>query len=116
MERFAAIVDKARRAAPLPDEARIDGNLVPGCTSRVWLIGENVDGRCQFRVDADAPTVKGVAVLLCDLYSEASPEEVIAGEPECIEGLGIDRQLTPTRLNGVRQIRKRIREIADSFA
>jgi cysteine desulfuration protein SufE len=115
MERFAAIVDRARSADPVPEEARVDENLVPGCTSRVWLVGNLEDGLCQFRVDADAPTVKGVAVLLCDLYSNATPGEVVAVEPECIEKLGIDRVLTPTRLNGLRQIRQKIRRIADSL-
>ena len=115
-ERFSAIVDQSRRAKPLPDDARIDANLVPGCTSQVWLTGWLENGACQFRTDADAPTVKGVAVLLSDLYSDAPPAEVIAIEPECVQALGIDRILTPTRLNGLGQIRKRIREIAESLS
>ena len=116
LERFAAIVGLGKNASPLSDEDRIDANLVPGCTSQVWLVGKFEEGLCQYQVDADAPTVKGVAVLLCKIYSGSTPAEVVAVEPECIEGLGIDRQMTPTRLNGLRQIRKRIRQIADSFA
>ena len=116
VERFAAIVDLGKNATPLSDDDRVDANLVPGCTSRVWLTGAVEDDACRFLVDADAPTIKGVAVFLCQLYSGAGPSEVIAVEPDCIERLGIDRLLTPTRANGLRQIRKRIREIAEAFA
>jgi cysteine desulfuration protein SufE len=120
VERFSAIVDRGRSAPPLPDEARSDEYLVPGCTSQVWLTGwlnsENGEPTCEFRVEADAPSVHGVAALLCDLYSGATPEEISAVEPECLTALGIDRQLTPTRMRGLGQVRKRIRDIAESLA
>lgn len=115
-ERFAAIVDLGKKAAPISDEDRVDANLVPGCTSQVWLTGTLEGGLCQFHVDSDAPIIRGVAVFLCQMYSGETPSEVVAVEPECIERLGIDRQLTPTRANGLRQVRKRIREIAESLA
>ncbi len=116
VERFSAIVDRGRRSPPLPDEARDDDHLVPGCTSRVHLAGWRDDaGHCQFRVEADAPSVHGVAALLCDLYSDAPPAEVIAVEPDCLTALGVDRQLTPTRMRGLGQVRRRIREIAEGL-
>lgn len=116
VERFSAIVDRGRKALPLPDEARTDENLVPGCTSRVCLTGWLDDsGFCQFRVEADAPSVLGVAALLCELYSDANPAEVIAIEPDCLTALGVDRQLTPTRMRGLGQVRVRIREIAEGL-
>jgi cysteine desulfuration protein SufE len=116
-ERFAAIVDRGRRAVPLPEAARLDENLVPGCTSRVWLTGwrDEATGCCEFRAEADAPSVHAVACMLCELYGGATPEEVIAIEPECLSALQIDRMLSPTRLRGIGQIRRRIREIAESF-
>lgn len=116
VERFSAIVDRGRKSPPLPDEARTDAHLVPGCTSRVYLTGwwDDEEG-CQFRVEADAPSVHGVAALLCELYSGATPEEVAAVEPEFLTALGIDRQLTPTRLRGLGQVRKRLADLAGRF-
>ena len=119
VERFSAIVDRGRRALPIPEEDRTDAHLVPGCTSQVWLSGwldrEQEPPTCQFRVEADAPSVQGVAALLCELYSGATPSEVVAVEPECLEALGIDRQLTPTRIRGLGQVRKRIADLATRF-
>jgi cysteine desulfuration protein SufE len=59
--------------------------------------------------------VKALAALLCDLYSGAPAAEVVAVEPELWDRCGLARQLTPTRLNGLAALRKRIRELATQF-
>lgn len=111
-ERLGAIVDRARRRPPLSEQERIESNRVRGCVSQTWLVAGIADGRCVFRGDADSPLVRGLVTLLCDLYSGAFPMEVAATEPELIETLGLDRMLSPTRLNGLRSVRTRIREFA----
>jgi cysteine desulfuration protein SufE len=112
-ERFAAIVDRARSAPPFPEELRTEANRVPGCTSRVWLAGEVMDGRCWFQADAESGILKGVILFLVNLYSGHSPAEVAATEPECLKKLRIVDQLTPTRRNGLRHVRARMVEIAE---
>jgi cysteine desulfuration protein SufE len=111
-ERLAAVTARGRKwPAPRNDE-RVDSNLVPGCSSRVWLVGETTDGICRFRMDADSPLVKGLAALLCELYDGEAAAEIVATEPEVFESLGFSRTLSPTRLNGVAQIRAVIRNFA----
>lgn len=111
-ERLAAVVDQARRRPPLPETERTEANRVKGCVSLAWVVGEVREGRCHFRSDADSPLVRGLLVLLCDFYSGASAAEVAATEPALIEQLGLDRNLSPTRLNGLRSVRARIRDFA----
>ena len=111
-ERLAAVVDQARRRPPLPEPERTEANRVKGCVSLAWVVGEVREGRCRFRCDADSPLVRGLLVLLCDFYSDATPAEVAATEPALIEQLGLDRNLSPTRLNGLRSVRARIRDFA----
>ncbi len=111
-ERLAAVVDQARRRPPLPETERTEANRVKGCVSLAWVVGEVREGRCRFRCDADSPLVRGLLVLLCDFYSGATPAEVAATEPALIEQLGLDRNLSPTRLNGLRSVRARIRDFA----
>ena len=115
-ERFAAMVARKRQAPPLPDAERIDENLVSGCASRVWLTGHRdpASGRWEFRVEAESPSIQGVASILCELYSGASAAEILSTEPFFVEALRVDRFLTPTRLNGLRQIRKRILELVSA--
>jgi len=111
-ERLSAIVDRARKRPPLSEAERIEDNRVKGCISQAWVVGELCEGRCHFRSDADSPLVRGLLALVCDFYSDAPPAEVAATEPELFEKLDIARNLTPTRLNGLRSVRARIRDYA----
>ena len=111
-ERLSLVVDRARKRPPLPETERIEAHRVKGCISQAWLVGERRDGRCYFRCDADSPLVRGLLVLLCDLYSDATPAEIVATEPALIEDLGLARNLSPTRLNGLRSVRAAIRDFA----
>lgn len=115
-ERLASLVDRARsRLAPDRSE-HIDANRVRGCVSTVWLACTLRDGRCHFRSDAESPLVRGIVALLCELYDGGTPAEILATEPALIEQLGLTRTLSPTRLNGLRSVRARIREFAAAQA
>ena len=115
-ERLAAVVDHARRRPPLSATERTEDNLVRGCVSLAWVVGEVRDGLCYFRSDADSPLVRGLLVLLCDFYSGATPADVAATEPALLEELGLAKNLSPTRLNGLRSVRAKIRQFATAPA
>ena len=111
-ERLAALTSRRSHLLPLSPEARTDDALVPGCVSRVWLVGSMENGRCRFQMHADSALVKGLAAALCELYDDAAPEEILETEPEFFEALGIAANLTPTRLNGLAHIRAQIAAFA----
>jgi cysteine desulfuration protein SufE len=115
-ERLAAITSRGKKWPAPIDAERTEAALVPGCSSRVWLVGEVSEGVCRFRMDADSPLVKGLAALLCELYDGAPPGEVAALEPELATALGLDRMLSPTRLHGLASIRAAIRRFAEQHA
>jgi len=111
-ERLAAITSRGKKwPAPAPEE-RTEANRVHGCVSAVWLSTGLENNRCRFRVAAESTLVQGLAALLCELYDGALPAEVAALEPELMHGLGLERQLSPTRLNGLAHVRRAIREFA----
>ena len=111
-ERLAAVVDRARRRPAISEAERSEANRIKGCVSLAWLVSEVRDGRCHFRSDADSPLVRGLLALLCDFYSGAPPAEIAATEPALFEELGLARNLSPTRLNGLRSVRAKIRDYA----
>ncbi len=114
-ERLNAVVSRAS-AMKLAEAHKIDANLVPGCVSRVWLHGERVDGRALFTCDAESPMVKGLAALLCEIYTDSDPAEAAAIEPKVWEDCGFTKMLSPTRLNGLANMRKLIREMAEVWS
>lgn len=111
-ERLAAIVDRARRRPPFPVTAKTDANRVTGCISAVWVAGELRDGGLHFQFEADSPLVKGLVALLVDLYEGGTPADIVATEPTLMDELGIARDLTPTRRNGLVAVRTHIAAIA----
>jgi cysteine desulfuration protein SufE len=54
--------------------------------------------------------------LLCEVYTDSDPAEAVAVEPKIWEACGFTKMLSPTRLNGLANMRKRIREMAEGFA
>jgi cysteine desulfuration protein SufE len=115
-ERLAVIVDRAKKYPPLAAHERTDAQLVRGCISRVHLVGTLPDGRCQFRVDADSPLVLGLVALLCEFFNGGTPAEVSASEADPLAALGLTRNLSPTRQNGLAAVRAAIRAFAEANA
>jgi cysteine desulfuration protein SufE len=111
-ERLGVVVDRARARASLAATERTDANRVRGCVSLAWIVGELREGRCHFRSDADSPLVRGLLTLMCDFYTDASPAEVASVEPKLFEELGLTHSLSPTRQNGLRSVREKIRDFA----
>jgi cysteine desulfuration protein SufE len=111
-ERLSVAIGWKSTMAPLTPGERTDDRLVRGCVSRVWLAAEMESGRCRFRVDSDSPMVRGLVRLLCGIYDGATPAEVLAEEPAVLEELGITRNLTPTRQNGLAAVRHALMDFA----
>jgi cysteine desulfuration protein SufE len=112
-ERLAFVVDRAKKVPPLPTAERTDDHRVRGCVSVVYLAGTlDAEGRCQFRCDADSPLVRGLVALLCDFFSGATPVEIAASDADPLGALGLTKNLTPTRQNGLASTRAAIRAFA----
>jgi len=113
-ERFRYVIDLGRTLAPLSDEERSDRNKVRGCASQVWLVAErDNDGRLRFRGDSDAHIVRGLIAILLRLYSERSPEEILALDARgAMARLGLSDALSTQRSNGLFSMVERIRREA----
>lgn len=112
-ERFAYIVDRAKTNPPLDEQYKIDAFLIEGCLSRLWIYPEFKDGKCYFHTDSDAAITKGTSALLCGLYSDEKPEDVMRLEPDFLADVGITQHLSPNRRNGLTNVRKRIKAYAE---
>jgi cysteine desulfuration protein SufE len=116
-ERLAAAADLARRFPKPPEAFRDDSRRVPGCVSRVWLDLEALpDGTCRIRFDADSPMVRGLVGLVAAVYDGAPPGAIAAHATEIVGRLGLDRTLSPTRLNGLAAVAAAIRARAAALA
>lgn len=101
MDRYRHIIDLGKLLPPFPEEWMNDVYKVKGCQSQVWLKPETIDGRLKFHAASDAAIVSGLIAILLRLYSDRTPEEILATPPSFIEGIGLDEHLSPSRSNGL---------------
>lgn len=101
-DRYRKIITLGQSLPALSDDAKQDKYKVKGCQSQVWLLANLDDkGHIIFQADSDAMIVRGLVALLLRVYSDASPDEIIASPPDFINELGLSGHLTPSRTNGL---------------
>ena len=101
LERYQYLIDLGRKLPAFPEEYRRDEFKLKGCQSQVWLVGEKRDGRLVFHAISDAAIVSGIIAVLLRVYSNRTPGEIVATEPDFIAEIGLDAHLSPTRKNGL---------------
>jgi cysteine desulfuration protein SufE len=112
-ERLSYLVDRAKKRAGLPPVERTADRLIQGCVTKVWLKCEGEPGRvCSFEIDSESLMVRGLASLVAELYSGASPGEIVAFDSTLFEEARLDRMITPTRLHGLAQLQRSIQRFA----
>ena len=117
-DRYRYLIELGRELPPLPAEAHIDANKVPGCASQVWLdttVRPNgASGpTLTFVGDSDAHIVRGLIAILFASYSGKAAQDILGTDAVALfEKLGLKEHLTPQRSNGFRSMVERIRSDA----
>lgn len=114
-DRYKELIQLGRSLASISDEQRAEKYKVKGCQSQVWLIPEFKDGKVYFQADSDAVLVKGIIALLVNVYSDATPDEILNNKPEFLKEMGITEHLSMNRTNGLASMMKQIQMYAAVF-
>ena len=69
-DKFIQLMDMAKESEGLPDSEKTEHNMIYGCTSQAWVVGDCDDNSTFiFRTESDAMIVKGLLVLLEKIFS-----------------------------------------------
>ena len=109
------MLDQGKKAKSFPEEYRQKVFLVKGCQAQVWLVPIFEDGVIEFFSDSDAFISKGAVTILCDIYGNNKPKEIIDSDFEKLNSLELDNILTPSRRNGVYSMLSYIKKYANSY-
>jgi cysteine desulfuration protein SufE len=100
-ERYAYLIDLGKQLPPMDAALKTPATLVPGCTSKVWMVTEEKDGKMYFLADSDAHIVRGLIAVLLKIYQGRSPEEIKEIDiKDIFAQLGLESHLSPSRRNG----------------
>ncbi len=112
-QRARLLMQWGERLEPLSDEERREDNRVHGCESLVWLLAEPRDGKWHFRATSDARLLRGLLAVLLVRVEGLNGEELSALDlVDWFHQLGLQRQLSPSRSNGLNAVLQRMRELA----
>jgi cysteine desulfurase/selenocysteine lyase len=119
-ERYEYLIEMGDKLPPLPDEYKSEANRIHGCQSTVFLEARKKPGTAdvlEFLAYSDAAIVRGELALLQRLYSGQRAKDVVAFNVEqFFERLGLDRNLSMGRRNGLAEMVKRVRSFAAPLA
>jgi cysteine desulfuration protein SufE len=112
-QRARLLMQWGDRLTALSDEAKTDEHLVDGCESKVWLVGDVVDGHWQFRAASDARLIRGLVALLLARVNGLSAQALQQVDlVEWFAQLGLSRQLSASRSNGLNAVLQKMRQLA----
>ena len=114
-ERYKYIIKLGQKLSPLPEEHKVDENLVRGCQSQVWLTTQLDDDRVIFKADSDAAITKGLVAMMVNFYSGETPDDILSTNPDFIKKIGMQEHLSPTRSNGLASMVKQMKIYAMAY-
>jgi cysteine desulfurase/selenocysteine lyase len=103
----------------MPAALKVEANRVHGCQSTVHISARKKPGTddvLEFLADSDAEVVRGLIALLQRVYSGHRASEILAFDIEgFLTRLGLDKNLTLGRRNGLAAMVQRIRALASTL-
>ncbi|MBR7196229.1 SufE family protein [Pseudomonas sp. 14A] len=112
-QRARLLMQFGDRLPALDDADKCEANRVHGCESQVWLVGDLRDGHWQFKASSDARMIRGLVALLLLRVNGLSAADIKQIDlPDWFNQLGLSRQLSPSRSNGLNAVLTRMNELA----
>lgn len=115
MDKYEYLISLGKELPLIDEDKKIDGNLIKGCQSRVWLDAQLEDGKIQYTADSDAIITKGIISLMVRVLNDRSPKEIAETELYFIDQVGLKEHLSPTRSNGLVSMVKQMKLYALAF-
>lgn len=114
-ERYQYLIDLAKSLPPFPAEFKDAEHLLTGCQSQVFVHTHFEDEGLQIEAVSDSSIVSGLIALVLRVYAGRTPQEIIDTEPAFIEAIGLQRNLSVTRKNGLASLIAKIKSDASTY-
>lgn len=114
-ERYQYMIDLGKSLPIIKEEYKTEDNIIKGCQSKVWLKGEQTDGKIVFTADSDAILTKGIIAILIRTFSNQKPADILEADLQFIDKIGLKEHLSATRANGLVSMIKNIKMYALAF-
>ncbi|MGK0323537.1 MAG: cysteine desulfuration protein SufE [Psychroserpens sp.] len=114
-ERYQYMIDLGKTLPLINPEYKTEDNIITGCQSKVWVNASMNDDKILFTADSDAIITKGIIAILIRVFSNQHPKDIIEGNTDFIDQIGLKEHLSPTRANGLVSMIKKIKMYALAY-
>ena len=115
-EKYQYLIDIGSKLPPMPTALKTENTRVHGCQSTVFMYARKKPGTAdviEFLADSDADIVRGELALLQRLYCGQQASAILGFDFEgFMHRVGLDKNLTQGRRNGLAEMLKRVRRFA----
>jgi len=109
MERYEYLIDLGKSLSIIDEQYKLEENIIKGCQSKVWLHSKLNGNKISYTADSDAILTKGLVALLLRVFTDQTPQDILAANTDFIDEIGLKEHLSPTRANGLVSMLKQIK-------
>ncbi len=111
-QRARLLLQRGNQLDELPEAQRTADHLVQGCETRVWLVLDRDTQPLRFQLASEARLLRGLLALLLLRIDGLSAAQIIQVDVVAwFAQLGLSRQLSPSRSNGLNAVLKAMHEL-----
>jgi cysteine desulfuration protein SufE len=103
------IMELGQRLKPLDEKYKVDGNIIKGCQSKVWLTSRLEGDRIIYNADSNTAITKGLISLLIRIFSGQKVDDIIGSNLFFIEKIGMGNIVGSQRSNGLASMIKQMK-------
>ena len=115
MERYEYMIELGKSLPLIDSNYKTDDNIIKGCQSKVWLHADFDKDKVIFTADSDAIITKGIVAILIRVFTNQTPQAILAANTDFIDAIGLKEHLSPTRANGLLSMIKQIKMYAIAY-
>ena len=115
MERYEYMIELGKSLPLIDSNYKTDDNIIKGCQSKVWLHADFKQDKVIFTADSDAIITKGIVAILIRVFTNQTPQAILAANTDFIDAIGLKEHLSPTRANGLLSMIKQIKMYAIAY-
>ena len=111
LAKYEYLIDIGQQLPKMEDKCKTAENQIYGCQSQLWVAAELRNGKLVFQADSNTKITRGVIATVLSVINNHTPEDIYQSNLYFLDNIGFKTNLSPSRLNGLSSIIKRINEL-----
>lgn len=109
------IMELGQKLPFMPEQDKVEENVVKGCQSKVWLTARLENDKVYFTADSNTAITKGLVSLLIRIFDGHRPQEILNADLYFMSRIGMERFIGTQRSNGFASMIRQMKLYALAF-